>query len=60
VFLRVQLLRGELERATYVSAMRGLMQATLADKRVAPVAQAWDPERLLLGEPTEAEATAQA
>lgn len=51
VFLRVQLLRGELEPAQYVTAMRGLMRAAQADARVAPVTQAWDAERLLLGEP---------
>lgn len=53
VFLRVQLLRGELEPSHYLTAMRGLMQATLADPRVAPIPHAWDVPRLLLGEALE-------
>lgn len=51
VFLRVQLLRGELTRDAYVAAMRGLMNAAAADERLAPVCDAWDESRLLLGEP---------
>lgn len=55
LFLRVQLLRGELSREHYLEAMRGLMSTALADSRVAPVCQAWDADRLLLGEPLIAE-----
>ena len=51
VFLRIQLLRGELSRDQYLDAMRGLMQAAEADERVAAVTRAWNVERLLLGEP---------
>jgi hypothetical protein len=54
VFLRIQLLRGELDRLDYVAAMRGLMRAALADRRVDPVARAWDAERLLLGDALDA------
>ncbi|MBI4954399.1 MAG: ribonuclease H-like domain-containing protein [Myxococcales bacterium] len=48
VFLRVQLLRGELEREPYLTAMRGLLAAIDADARLAPVAGAVDRARLLL------------
>lgn len=51
VLLRVQLIRGELPREEYLAAMRGLMRAAIGDSRVAPVASAWNAERLLLGEP---------
>ncbi len=50
VFLRIQLLRGELSRAEYLEAMGGLMQAAQADERVSAVTRAWNAERLLLGE----------
>ena len=48
VFLRVQLLRGELERDAYVTAMRGLIERIDSDARLAPVARALDRRRLLL------------
>jgi predicted PolB exonuclease-like 3'-5' exonuclease len=47
VFLRVQLLRGDLEPATYSTAMKGLIAAIRADARLAPVAAALDADRLL-------------
>ena len=50
VFLRVQLLRGELTRDAYLVAMRGLMNAASKDARLEPVCEAWDESRLLLGE----------
>jgi 3'-5' exonuclease len=48
VFLRVQLVRGEIERDQYLSAMRGLIAQIKADVRLAPVAEALDERRLLL------------
>jgi 3'-5' exonuclease len=48
VFLRVQLVRGELERDPYLTAMRGLIAAIKADPRLAPVAGAMNEPRLLL------------
>ncbi len=54
VFLRVQLLRGELSRQGYLSAMRGLIRLSDSDERVRPVRAAMNVERLLLGEPLEA------
>lgn len=51
VFLRVQLLRGELSREAYVEAMRGLIHLTEQDARVEPVRRAMNVERLLLGGP---------
>jgi 3'-5' exonuclease len=50
VFLRVEYLRGELDRPHYLEAMRGLIELSNQDERVAPVAVAWNMERLLLGE----------
>lgn len=58
VFLRVQLLRGELTREGYVKAMRALIQLTQTDARVDPVFKSMNFERLLLGEPLEAPADA--
>jgi len=52
VFLRVQLLRGELEREAYLAAMRGLIAAIRNDERLAPVAAAMNEARLLLSEDT--------
>lgn len=54
VFLRVQLLRGEISRPVYLHAVRGLVRLTEEDSRVAPVRAALNLERLLLGEPLEA------
>jgi 3'-5' exonuclease len=51
VFLRVQLLRGELTPQTYRDAIDGLIAAAKAEPRVAPVVAAWNEPRLRL-EPT--------
>jgi predicted PolB exonuclease-like 3'-5' exonuclease len=48
LFLRVQLLRGELERETYLGAMGRLIHVIRADERLAPVASALNEKRLLL------------
>ncbi len=48
VFLRVQLVRGELEREAYLHAMRGLIALIRDDGRLAPVAAALNEPRLLL------------
>jgi 3'-5' exonuclease len=50
VFLRLQLLRGELELEGYRSAMSALLAFLRADPRVAPVCAAWDERRLLARE----------
>lgn len=50
VFLRVQLLRGELDVDGYRVAMRGLLEHIRADARLAPVAAGLDERRLLLEE----------
>ena len=50
VFLRVQLLRGVLDREHYVEAMRGLIAAIRADARLTPVASALNEARLMLNE----------
>ncbi len=42
VFLRVQLLRGELPRAGYLGAMRRLIDSIRSDERLAPVAATMD------------------
>src|SRR6201996_8864290 len=42
VFLRVQLVRGEIDRDRYLSAMRGLIAQIKNDPRLAPVAEALD------------------
>lgn len=52
VFLRVQLLRGELERDAYLAAMRNLLATARADERVAPVVASLNEDRLLLGTAT--------
>jgi hypothetical protein len=51
VFLRVQLLRGEISDELYLNAMRGLIRTTQEDERVHAVAEAMDVDRLLLGHP---------
>jgi predicted PolB exonuclease-like 3'-5' exonuclease len=48
VFLRVQLLRGELERDRYLIAARQLIELIRSDERLAPVAAAMNEKRLLL------------
>jgi predicted PolB exonuclease-like 3'-5' exonuclease len=48
IFLRVQLVRGELEREAYLTAMRGLLTLIRTDERLAPVAGALNEARLLL------------
>ncbi len=50
VFLRVQLIRGELEREAYLVAMRRLIELIRNDERLAPVAAALNEKRLLLEE----------
>jgi predicted PolB exonuclease-like 3'-5' exonuclease len=47
VFLRVQLLRGEIEPPLYLVAMQGLIDAIRSDARLAPVAGSLDEARLL-------------
>src|SRR5690606_35859770 len=49
VFLRTQLVRGELTQEAYRVAVAGLMRACLTDPRVLPVARQWNEEQLLLG-----------
>ena len=48
VFLRVQLVRGEIDREQYLVAMRSLLALIKADPRLQPVAEALDERRLLL------------
>ena len=50
VFLRIQLVRGELERDTYLVAMQRLIDVVRRDERLAPVASAMNEKRLLLEE----------
>lgn len=50
VFLRVQLVRGELNRDSYLAAMESLLTAARADPRVAPVVESWNEPRLKLEE----------
>jgi 3'-5' exonuclease len=47
VFLRVQLLRGELDAEPYRTAMGGLIETIRSDPRLEPVARGLDTERLL-------------
>ncbi len=51
VFLRLQLVRGELDRERYLTAMASLLGAIRENPRLAPVAAALNEERLLLREP---------
>lgn len=48
IFLRLQLLRGELDRDGYLTAMSGLLETVEADARVEPITHGWDKARLLL------------
>ena len=48
VFLRVQLVRGEIDREQYLAAMRSLLTLIKTDPRLQPVAEALDERRLLL------------
>jgi len=48
VLLRLQLVRGELEREGYVAAMKALIEQIDADERLRPVAESLDRPRLLL------------
>lgn len=50
IFLRVQLVRGELGRETYVDRMRQLLDLVRSDGRLAPVAAGLNERRLLLAE----------
>jgi predicted PolB exonuclease-like 3'-5' exonuclease len=56
VFLRVQLLRGELDRERYLVAMRSLIALVRSDERLLPVANAMNEQRLLLEEETQSPA----
>ncbi len=51
VFLRVQLLRGEIDEQAYLIAMRALIELSRNEPRVHPVTEAMDIDRLLLGQP---------
>ncbi len=53
IFLRVQLVRGELDRDGYLAAMRALIEKIRADVRLAPVAAGLDEARLMLDEARE-------
>jgi len=48
LFLRLQLVRGEIDEALYIEAMAGLVEHIERDERLAPVAEGLDRERLLL------------
>jgi len=48
VLLRLELVRGEVDRDGYVAAMRGLLEAIHADERLRPVRDGLDQGRLLL------------
>jgi predicted PolB exonuclease-like 3'-5' exonuclease len=48
IFLRVQLLRGELTPVAYKDAISGLIDAARAEPRVAPVVTSWNEARLRL------------
>jgi predicted PolB exonuclease-like 3'-5' exonuclease len=48
VFLRVQLVRGEIDRDHYLQAMHGLILLIKSDPRLEPVAAALDERRLML------------
>jgi predicted PolB exonuclease-like 3'-5' exonuclease len=48
VFLRVQFVRGEIDREKYLIAMRDLIAKIRSDERLAPVAAAMNDARLLL------------
>jgi 3'-5' exonuclease len=50
LFLRVQLVRGVLDRATYRRATEALLREASADTRLASVIEAVDRSRLLLGD----------
>ncbi|HEX3595204.1 MAG TPA: 3'-5' exonuclease [Polyangiaceae bacterium] len=50
VFLRVELLRGEIDLATYRQAMGGLIEHIRTDARVAPVSKGLNEARLLIDE----------
>lgn len=50
IFLRVQLLRGEFDVATYRQAMGGLIETIRTDARVAPVSKGLNEARLLVDE----------
>ncbi len=59
LFLRVELLRGRLDRASYREAMQGLVGLMESDERVAPVLQGIDRDRLL-GESPRSDGSGQA
>jgi predicted PolB exonuclease-like 3'-5' exonuclease len=59
VFLRLQLVRGELDRERYLVAMAGLIRAIRENPKLEPVAAALNEERLMLREAGSAPAPAQ-
>lgn len=59
VFLRVQLLRGEVSEDEYLTAMRALIRLTQEDERVSAVAEKMDVTRLLLGHSLDGELISQ-
>ena len=50
MFLRLQLVRGELDRERYLAGMTSLVAAIRDNPKLAPVAAALNEERLLLRE----------
>jgi 3'-5' exonuclease len=50
VFLRVQLVRGEISRENYKRSMQALLDVIKSDTRLSPVALAMDESRLMLAE----------
>jgi 3'-5' exonuclease len=60
LFLRVQLVRGVLDRAAYRRATEALLREAGADARLAPVVNAVDRPRLLLGDTPDVPAPAEA
>ena len=57
VYLRLQLLRGELDLKAYRAAMEKLITFVKDDERVADVVAAWDIDRLMLSERDEPSST---
>lgn len=51
IFLRLELVRGELLLEAYRHAMGGLLELVRGDERLRPVSEALDEERLMLREP---------
>jgi hypothetical protein len=53
VFLRLQLVRGELQPDAYLQAMRGLIIFIKSEEKLTAVAQALNEKRLMLEEAAE-------